>query len=351
MSEVRKPWRIAVAGCGGAAYGIHLPVLSAHPAFEVIAVADREPGRAEHAAAQFGIAKVARDDDDLIDGADMLAVLTGVHEPWIERALSAGVHVFTEKPVSLDIAKTRRFRQQAARSGLLLEVGAVRAHDGAVDVLLQHLSSGDLRGGWLVKADGTDERERRQFLPPAADAYTFSADPPQPCPAGLSTAGQQALKILLWQGYHLLTVLALVSPRAQPVACTVTGTSVHACVRAPNGALIALTVGAAPPGTHIDQALFTGPTGTTTATFGPPYGPAGPGQVIAYDPQPSPVPIPPMAPADRMWSAIARRLITFRQQVGGGTGDLAEVIERLAYRLACLANGISRMQSQLQEAS
>ena len=51
----QHPWRVAVAGCGAAAFGIHLPILAAHPAFEVIGVCDRDPRRARVAAHRFGI--------------------------------------------------------------------------------------------------------------------------------------------------------------------------------------------------------------------------------------------------------------------------------------------------------
>ncbi|WP_214106414.1 Gfo/Idh/MocA family protein, partial [Acrocarpospora catenulata] len=182
--------RVAVLGCGGAALGIHLPALATHPDWQVVAVADRDHERAQHAAARFGVGRVARDTASLFEGADLLAVLTGVHEPWIEQALAAGMHVFTEKPVSLDVERTRRLRRQAAQAGVLLEVGVIRAFDPAVEALLRQVPAAGLRGGWLVKADGCDATARQAFLPPGAAPYTFADDPPQQAPAGLNPAGR-----------------------------------------------------------------------------------------------------------------------------------------------------------------
>ncbi|MET9154417.1 Gfo/Idh/MocA family oxidoreductase [Streptomyces griseoflavus] len=55
----------------------------------------------------------------------------GVHEDLIEEALDAGVHVVTEMPACLDVVRTRKLATRARDAGLLLEVGAMRAHDPA----------------------------------------------------------------------------------------------------------------------------------------------------------------------------------------------------------------------------
>lgn len=336
----RRRWRVAVVGCGGAAFGIHLPALAAHPGWQIVAVADRQVERAEQAAARFGISRVARDTADLLEGIDLLAVLTGVHEPWIEQALDARVHVFTEKPLSLDVDRSRRLRRRAARAGRLLEVGTIRAFDPAVASLLAQLPPAGLRGGWLVKADGCDETVRRPFLPDGAVPYTFAADPPQQAPACLSPAGRRALEIWLWQGYHLLTVIAMAAPHAQPLSCTLAadGDAVHGCVRTETGAVIACSVGPAVPGIQLDQAVLTGPDTTFTASFPPPYGPAGPGTLTTFGHQDDDICVAPDLPAVRMWSAIAQRLTdhALGQAGDGGTGRLAENVERLAAGLAYL---------------
>lgn len=336
-----RPTRVAVAGCGGAAFGIHLPVLAAHPGFEVVAVADRVPARAQQAAARFGVARIARDVADLLAGADLLAVLTGVHEPLIEAALGAGVHVFTEKPVSLDVTATRHLRRQATLAGLLLEVGTIRAYDPGACALLDQVPPALLRGGWLVKADGIDEAARRRFLPPGMETYTFAADPPQPTPPRLDAAGRRALEILLWQGYHLLTLLALAAPGAQPVSCALgsEGDGVHAVARAGRGPLVSVVIGPASHGVHVDQAFLAGADRAVTAVFGPPYGPGASGVLTVHGTSPPAMTKAPASAAQIMWTAVARRLADqtpgrTAHTVGRSSAALAEDVERLAYGLA-----------------
>ncbi|MFD0386526.1 Gfo/Idh/MocA family oxidoreductase [Streptomyces stramineus] len=180
MNLPTRQWRVAVAGCGAAAFGLHLPALAANPAFDIVAVHDREAERARLAARRFAVPRIAHTVEELLDGADLLAVLTGVHDTLIDAALDVGVHVFTEKPVSLDLERTRALISKARRAGRILEVGAMRAHDPALHALLATVP--DPAGGWLIKADGADEAARRALLPPGLEPYTFAADPPQPTP-------------------------------------------------------------------------------------------------------------------------------------------------------------------------
>ncbi|ANP51905.1 putative dehydrogenase [Streptomyces griseochromogenes] len=134
-----RPWRLAAAGCGASAFGLHLPRLAASDEFDVIAVADRDPARAHIAQQCFAVPRTANRDGGLLTDADVLVILTGVHDSFIEEALDAGVHVVTEKPVCLDAVRTRKLAARAKDAGLLLEVGAMRARDPALHAALAHV--------------------------------------------------------------------------------------------------------------------------------------------------------------------------------------------------------------------
>ncbi|MEY9839341.1 Gfo/Idh/MocA family protein [Streptacidiphilus sp. EB103A] len=272
MSPQTRPWRLAVSGCGAAAFGLHLPLLTSHPAFEVTALADRDPVRARAAAARFAVPRVAGITRDLLDGVDMLVILTGVHEDLIEAALDANVHVFTEKPVGLDVVGTRKLAARAKEAGLLLEVGAMRAHDPALHAALAAVP--DPSGGWLIKADGVDEAARRLLLPPGFNPYTFADDPPQTAPEQLGDPNQvAALQILLWQGYHLLTALVLAVPGVSPAVCTLDadGQSLHAVLHGPAAETFTLVISATPPGRFLEQIHVSGPSEAATVDFARPY--------------------------------------------------------------------------------
>ncbi|GGU37962.1 Gfo/Idh/MocA family oxidoreductase [Streptomyces violascens] len=273
MSPQTRPWRLAVAGCGAAAFGLHLPLLASRPTvFEVTALADRDPARARAAATRFAVPRIAATTKDLLDGADMLVILTGVHEDLIEAALDANVHVFTEKPVGLDVTHTRKLAARAQEAGLLLEVGAMRAHDPALHAALAAVP--DPAGGWLIKADGVDEAARRRLLPPGFSPYTFAEDPPQAVPEQLAAPHQRtALRILLWQGYHLLTALALAAPGVTPAACTLDSDSqsLHALLYGPAAEPFTLVISATPPSRFLEQIHFSGPGDAATIDFARPY--------------------------------------------------------------------------------
>ncbi|MER7211517.1 Gfo/Idh/MocA family oxidoreductase [Streptosporangium sp. NPDC000239] len=333
-----RRWKLAIVGCGGAAFGIHLPLLTAHPAFEVVAVADREVSRAWEAARRFAVPHFAADATEVLDEADMLLVLTGVHEPLVELALKQGKHVFTEKPLSLDVTRTEELRRRALQAGLLLEVGAMRAYDPSLHTLLETISAGKINGGVLIKADGADQTTRADFLPAGFTPYTFDADPAPLLPSGLDGHRARVLQVLLWQGYHQLTALTVICPKLTALACVTTpgvGT-LHALIHG-GGAVFTMIITGASAGIYRDEIYLDVGDRTETLTFAPPYlaGLSGSGERQAHRVFAS------------MWGGIDVRL---RRAHGlpvlgaepswqrTDSAELAERVERLALELAVLAS-------------
>ncbi|MGW5682908.1 Gfo/Idh/MocA family protein [Nonomuraea sp. NPDC003754] len=333
MTRTHRPWRLAVAGCGAAAFGLHLPHLTTTPAFEVVALTDRDPARARAAAERFAVPRLAASVPELLAGADMLVVLTGVHEDLISMALTAGLHVFTEKPVGLDAARSRALVEQARTAGLLLEVGAMRAHDPALHAALAAVP--EPSQGWLVKADGLDEAARRRILPDGFAPYTFADDPPQNVPPGLEGHQVTALQILLWQGYHLLTALTLAAAGVQPAACVVdpAGQSLHATLRGPAGQLFTLIIGATPAGVFREQIHLADAIEAATVDFARPYETAATTRVTtSADGEHTGFGDPFAA----MWKAIDGRLSGQHSADLPTSADLAVRVENLALGLATM---------------
>ncbi|MEU6889912.1 Gfo/Idh/MocA family oxidoreductase [Streptomyces viridosporus] len=332
LSPALRPWRLAVAGCGAAAFGLHLPLLSRSDAFDVIAVADRDPARARTAQQRFAVPRTATRVGDLLIDADVLVILTGVHEDLIEEALDAGVHVVTEKPVCLDAGRTRKLAARARDAGLLLEVGAMRAHDPALHAALAHVP--EPAGGWLVKADGVDEAARRRLLPAGFSPYTFDQDPPQPVPDHLEPHQVTALQILLWQGYHLLTALVLAVPTATATACSIdpAGRSVHALLHGPNGEPFTLVIGASPAGVFREQIHLADQAAAATIDFARPYETAATTQLTTADGIQSGFGDPFAA----MWASVNARLAGQHPADLPTSADLALRVEDLALALAGL---------------
>ncbi|MBY5761806.1 Gfo/Idh/MocA family protein [Rhizobium leguminosarum] len=113
--------RIGVVGCGN----ISLAYMRNAPLFhgvEITACADLNADAAKRRAAEFDLR--AADVDSLIDDSniDLILNLTipAAHFDVSIRALSAGKHVFTEKPLGVTAAEGRSLVDAAAAKGLML---------------------------------------------------------------------------------------------------------------------------------------------------------------------------------------------------------------------------------------
>lgn len=99
--------RLALAGAGGFALGVHLPNLSKlTDCYQLGAVMSRTGANAVMAANRFGAAKATTDFDEIINDPDVDLVLIATrhdqHTGMALRALRAGKHVFVEKPLAIN---------------------------------------------------------------------------------------------------------------------------------------------------------------------------------------------------------------------------------------------------------
>src|SRR5437764_7683082 len=115
--------RIGVAGCGNISdtYFRNLPKFEG---LELVACADLDMARAEAKAAQYGLRALATDDLLADPGIDLIVNLTvpQAHAEINLKALSAGKHVYTEKPLAVTRAAGRETLALARAQGL--RVGA-----------------------------------------------------------------------------------------------------------------------------------------------------------------------------------------------------------------------------------
>ncbi|MFO1252247.1 MAG: Gfo/Idh/MocA family oxidoreductase [Inhella sp.] len=98
--------------------------VAASPAIELVAIAARDPARAQAFAAAHGVAKVAPDYEALLADPGIEAVYiplsNDLHQPWALRALAAGKHVLCEKPLTLGAAQVRELQAAARQAGRVL---------------------------------------------------------------------------------------------------------------------------------------------------------------------------------------------------------------------------------------
>ena len=119
--------RLGIVGCGDVAEK-YADTLAPYPEVPIVAATDVDAARAQAFVAEWGGEVRATLDDVLADDrVDCVVNLTPFefHADVTERALAAGKHVHTEKPVALDGERARRLVELAARTGLRLSCSPI----------------------------------------------------------------------------------------------------------------------------------------------------------------------------------------------------------------------------------
>lgn len=112
--------KVAVIGAGSISEE-YLRALTSYPQVEVVGIADIDSDRAAAQAAKYGVARSGSTADILaIDGLELVVNLTipAVHAEVALQAIAAGMHVWGEKPLTLDRASARQVLDAATARGV-----------------------------------------------------------------------------------------------------------------------------------------------------------------------------------------------------------------------------------------
>ncbi len=141
--------RIGIIGLGtvGARF---VAQFNQHAAFELVAAWDPDP---------MACASHADDVDITVDATDVIAASDAVyiavpplfHAGYVEQCVAAGVAVFCEKPLGIDIEESRRLTQLVAESGLPAGVNFVFSAAPSAVELERRVAVGDI--GDVVRGD------------------------------------------------------------------------------------------------------------------------------------------------------------------------------------------------------
>lgn len=148
--------RLGVLGIGRIGT-FHARTLCAHPDVHGVVLFDLEIERAHAVAAPQG-ATVAESAASLLAQVDgvLIAASTSAHAELLELAVRAGVPVFCEKPVTLDLASTRRLRQLVAERDAVVQVGFQRRFDVGYRAAREHVQRGLLGRVYTARMAGHD---------------------------------------------------------------------------------------------------------------------------------------------------------------------------------------------------
>jgi predicted dehydrogenase len=138
--------RLAVIGLGKMGLS-HLSIANALDDFEVVAVCDNSKLVTDVLCKVTGL-KGFNDYDEVLRLKELDAVLIATpsiaHEPMIRKALDRGLHIFAEKPLTLDAGASRELAREAGEKGLVAQVGYHNRYVGTFAEAARLLKSGAL---------------------------------------------------------------------------------------------------------------------------------------------------------------------------------------------------------------
>lgn len=126
---------IGVIGAGRIAQSAHLPAIAKCAGVRLVALYDPSPELRTQVARRHVAVDAATLEELLADPsieAVIVAVPDRLHLPIAAAALGAGKHVLVEKPLASTVDECRELQDHAQRSGLVLQVGAMKRHDPGV---------------------------------------------------------------------------------------------------------------------------------------------------------------------------------------------------------------------------
>jgi D-xylose 1-dehydrogenase (NADP+, D-xylono-1,5-lactone-forming) len=133
-----------------------IPGAHASDKVELIAVASREPSRADAYAREWGIERAYGSYDALLEDPDVEAVYISLpntlHCEWSIRAVEAGKHVICEKPMSRHAADVEQAFDAAERTGRLLTEAFMYRHNPQTTRLAELVSQGAIGELRLIRS-------------------------------------------------------------------------------------------------------------------------------------------------------------------------------------------------------
>jgi len=115
-------WKVALIGCGMIAEGIYIPEMRNIPEAELVAVCDILPARAKEYAERFNVPAWYSNIDELLEKCDfdILMNVTSIpsHHALNMKALKAGKHLYSQKPVGLTVAEVTEQIETAKAAGV-----------------------------------------------------------------------------------------------------------------------------------------------------------------------------------------------------------------------------------------
>ena len=156
LGNADKKLKVAIIGCGSVS-GSYIPKLQTSEVIEIVSLCDIKYDRALERNKRFNVnAKTYPNIDEMLKGApfDMMITLTDmqVHEKLNRQALSAGKHVWSEKPMANSYAAGKELLNLAKSKKLRLWGAPAVVNSPQFEFMSKKLQSGEL--GRISSAHG-----------------------------------------------------------------------------------------------------------------------------------------------------------------------------------------------------
>lgn len=203
-----KKWKVALVGCGDIAGSIYIPQMAGFPNVELVAVCDIIPERAQEYAQRFHVPAWYPNIDALLAGCDfdilMDTASIPAHHELNMKALQAGKHLYSQKPVGLTVEQVSQ--QIAAAQAAGVKFAASPIHPLRPDIMdvKEMIDRGVIGKVTMVRAH-TAHGGPEHFQYREADCSWFF---------------QPGAGALYDMGVHGLTMAVAVLGPAKEVACT-----------------------------------------------------------------------------------------------------------------------------------
>jgi predicted dehydrogenase len=196
---------IAFVGCGYV-FDIYMRTKWAHSELRVCGIFDIDSARMDTVSRHYGF-KTYASYDALLDDADVQIVvnLTSIrsHFETIKRALLAGKHVYSEKPLTTDLERSRELFALAATRKLVLTGAPCNLYSDAISTLWKAIRDGAIGKPVLVYAELDDN--------PAHLMQLEKVQSPTGAPFPYVEELQEGCTIE-HVGYHLVWICAMFGP-------------------------------------------------------------------------------------------------------------------------------------------
>ena len=154
---------VGLIGPGNFARAVHLPALKRNQNFDLRGIVARQGHIADHMARHYGAHYAATGVDELLNDKELSVVwITSTHDSHAEltlQAVSAGKHVFVEKPLGITLEECQAVLDAVIREGTIVTVGFNRRFAPASRRVKSYFSGDSSRKQvvYRVRADSLDK--------------------------------------------------------------------------------------------------------------------------------------------------------------------------------------------------